>query len=184
VSWHDLRHFDTEMLAELIHTMMTATLSPNRAAEELRSAISVASLKSSNDKSVRKIRRWGPLAFVELWELMPFETRSEVERSVRERSPKRALAFFRCLAGELKKHSPQLKRVRRPPVVRFFGDRVAKIWGELGLHVGRAYDGDMAQHLESDFQKFCRLALTAVGDQSRISGRQLDALKARRVATR
>ena len=86
VSWHDLRHFDTEMLAELIHTMMTATLSPNRAANELHSAISVASLKSSNDKSVRKIRRWGPLAFVELWELMPFETRSAVERSVRERS--------------------------------------------------------------------------------------------------
>jgi hypothetical protein len=187
VSWHDLRHFDTEMLAELIHTMMTATLSPNRAANELRSAISVASLKSSNDKSVRKIRRWGPLAFVELWELMPFETRSAVERSVRERSPKRALAFFRHLAGELKKHTPHLQRIRRPPVVRFFGDRVAEVWGELGLHVGRAYKGDTieesARHVESDFQKFCRLALTAVGDDSRISDRQIEALKARRGAT-
>ena len=118
---------------------------------------------------------------------MPTPTRSQVEHSIRKRAPKRALAFFRHLAGELKKHSPQPKRIRRPPVVRFFGDRVAKIWGELGLHVGRAYKGDTketsAHHVESDFQKFCRLALTAVGDQSRISGRQVDALKARRVAT-
>jgi hypothetical protein len=184
MSWHDLRHFDTEMFAELVHTMMSATLSPDRVADEMRSAMSVASLKSSNDKCVREIRRSGPPAVLELWELMPAQTRSAVERSVRRRAPKRALAFFRHLASELKKHSPQPKRIRRPPLVRFFGHRVAVVWRKLGLHVGRAYDGEMAQHLESDFQKFCRLALTAVGDESRISGRQVDALKARRVATR
>jgi hypothetical protein len=182
LSWHDLRHFDTEMFAALIHTMMSATLSPARVADEMRSAMSVASIKSSNDQCVRDIPRSGPPAVLELWELMPVQTRCAVEQSIRERSPNRALAFFRHLAGELKKHSPQLLRIRRPPAVRFFGDQVAEVWVELGLHVGRAYDGEMAQHLESDFQKFCRLALTAVGDDSRISGRQIEALKARRGA--
>jgi hypothetical protein len=183
MSCHELGQFDTEMLAELIHTMMGAKLSPNRVADEMRSAMSVASIKSSNDQCVRDIPRSGPPAIVELWELMPAQTRSAVEHGIRERSPKRALAFFRHLAGELRKHSPQQKRIRRPPVVRFFADQVAEVWGELGLHVGRAYDGDMAQHLEGDFQKFCRLALTAVGDGSRISGRQIEVLKARRGAT-
>jgi hypothetical protein len=100
MSEHDLRHFDTEMFAELVNTIMSAKLSPNRMADEMRSAISVASIKSSNDKCVRKIRRRGPLAVVELWELMPAQTRSQVEHSIRERSPKRALAFFRHLASE------------------------------------------------------------------------------------
>jgi hypothetical protein len=187
MSSQDLRHFDTEMLAELVHTMMSATLSPDRVADEMRSAMSVASIKSSNDLCVREIPRSGPPVVLELWELMPARTRSAVEHGIRERSPKRALAFFRHLAGELKKHSPQPKRIRRPPVVRFFGDRVADVWSELGLQVGRAYRGDTietsAHHVESDFQKFCRLALTAVGDDSRISGRQIGVLKARRGAT-
>jgi hypothetical protein len=53
----------------------------------------------------------------------------------------------------------------------------------LGLRVGRSFKADeedeRAHHRESDFQKYCRLALAAIGHDERISGRQIGALKLR-----
>src|SRR6266852_4342805 len=69
------RSFDTEIFAELIQAMMDAKLSPARVADEARSAMSDASLKSFNDPVVYSIPRTAPPAILDLWEIIPAETR-------------------------------------------------------------------------------------------------------------
>jgi hypothetical protein len=166
ISKQDWRQFDTEMFGELISALLNANLSPPRVASQVRSGEPTG--------QVARLRI--------LWENLPPETRIHVERSVRLRLPKRALKFFRDLVFDLRKHRPRDKRVRHPPAVRPFAARVAKLWQKLGLRVGRSYRGDsinkLAHHLESDFQKFCRLALAAIGNDARVSRRQIGALKA------
>jgi len=179
---HEWRNFDTEAFSELIHAMLglMPTLSPRRVANEAHSAMSDASIQSYKAPAVRAFPRIAPPPILELWEIIPPETRTKVEGKVRRRRPpKSALEFFRHLALDLRKHS-RTRRVRRPPKVRLFGDRAASVWLGLSLHVGRAFIALPAYHVESDFQKFCRLALTAVGDNSRISGRQILELKSRK----
>jgi hypothetical protein len=52
---------------------------------------------------------------------------------------------------------------------------VAGIWHDLGLHVGRAFSGH--SKYRGTFQRFTRWALIAVGDDSRLSNRQMVHLK-------
>jgi hypothetical protein len=73
----------------------------------------------------------------------------------------------------LDKFSPQAKLGRLPTVQRHYIERVSKIWRALGLRIGRAYDGMNSRSVESSFQRFARLALVAVGDDSVISRRQI-----------
>ena len=51
------------------------------------------------------------------------------------------------------------------------------IWTGLGLKIGRAYDGAQGKNVESNFQRFARLALAAVGDNSVVSRRQITNFK-------
>jgi hypothetical protein len=115
-----------------------------------------------------------PPELIELWEIMPAETRRAVEQAVRNSTVKRsAIKFLRRLVVLLNKFLPQAKLGRMPTIQRRYIERVSKIWRALGLKIGYAYDGINSRSVESSFQRFARLALAAVGDDSVISRRQI-----------
>ena len=117
---------------------------------------------------------------LDLWEVIPAQTRTQVEAGLRKWVPstqRPAIKFFNRLVFLLAEFRPQLNKGRRRAIEGRFGQGLARIWRGLGLHVGRAFNGEFDRHVESSFQRFARLALTAVGDDSRISSRQIDNLK-------
>jgi hypothetical protein len=177
----DWQDFDGEAFADLISALIcTLTqVSPKRIANEAR-LILIDGPKHSNDPVVRRIVRTSAPAILDLWETIPAQTRIKAEASIRNLSScKSAVKFFRHAATVLT--NPQLKMGRRPPIEQQFARQIAQIWGALGLHVGRAYHGgdrgQWAHHYPSPFQRFCDLALEAVGDSARISWRQVAAAK-------
>ena len=148
-------------------------------ANRARSAI-VEPLRASKHLAVVQIVRTAPPMILDLWEVIPAQTRTQVEAGLRKWVPptQRAIKFFNRLVFLLEKFRPQLEKGRRRAIEGRFGQRLAGIWRGLGLHVGRAFDGaEVDRHVESSFQRFARLALTAVGDQSQISSRQIENLK-------
>jgi hypothetical protein len=180
----DWRYFDTEAFADLIHAMMDALskLSPACVAREALSIINEGTLRASEDHAVTQIVRTAPPAILDLWESIPAASRTQVEEGVRRLSSCRsATEFFRHLATALAKSYPQQKMGRRPAIEGLFAKQVATIWRGLNLHVGRAYFAgnrrDPASHYPSNFQCFCEEALAVIGDDSPVSGRQVDKLK-------
>jgi hypothetical protein len=123
------RQFDTETFAEIVHAMLETNLSPPRIAEQTRSAMTEAD--ASRYLAVRSITRTAPPLIIELWEMIPSETRAHVEQNVRRRLFRSALVFFRYLADDLTKYRPRDRRVRRPPKVRLFASRIAPLWEGL-----------------------------------------------------
>jgi hypothetical protein len=181
IAVQDWNNFDTEIFTELVHAMMDALsmLSPASITKAARWVMN-ESARGSKDPAVAQIARTAPPAIVELWETIPAGTRIQVEAGLRNWVPptrRPAMEFLKHLVVLLDKFQPRLKRGRRPPIERHLGRRLAKIWRGLGLHVGRAYDGVDSCHVESNFQRFVRLALTAVGDNSQLSSRQIMNLK-------
>jgi hypothetical protein len=181
VAGQDWENFDTETFSELIHAMILALSksSPACLAERARSAI-VEPLGASKHPAVAQIIRTAPPTILDLWEFIPAQTRTQVEAQLRAWVPPRerpAIEFLNRLVFLLETCRPRLNKGRRQAIERRFGQRLARIWRGLGLHVGRAFDGEFDRHVESSFQRFARLALTAVGDNSRISSRQIDNLK-------
>jgi hypothetical protein len=181
VAAQDWRSFDTEILGELIHEMIRvlAKSSPACIANTALSAV-IEPLRASRHPAVAQIARTAPPAMLDLWETIPAETRTQVEAALRAwAAPTRrpAIEFFNHLISLLDKFRPQLEKGRRRAIEGRYGRRLAKIWQGLGLHVGRAFDDMHDRHVESNFQRFGRLALTAVGDESRISTRQIENLK-------
>jgi hypothetical protein len=179
----DWRSFGTEKFGELIHEMICvlAKSSPACIATTALSAV-IEPLRASRHPAVAQIARTAPPAVLDLWETIPAETRTQVEAAMRAwaapiRRP--AIEFLNHLISLLEKFRPQLEKKRRPAIEGHYGRRLAKIWQELGLHVGRAFDGVNDRHVESNFQRFGRLALTAVGDESRMSTRQIENLKSK-----
>ena len=148
-------------------------------ANRARSAI-IEPLRASKHLAVVQIVRTAPPMILDLWEVIPAQTRTQVEAGLRKWVPptqRPAIKFFNRLVFLLEKFRPQLEKGRRRAIEGRFGQRLARIWRGLGLHVGRAFDGMSDHHIESNFQRFTRLALTAVGDDSRVSSRQIDNLK-------
>jgi hypothetical protein len=177
----DWQNFDSEAFANLINALIITltTVSPERIANEAR-LILIDGPKPSNHPAVRGIVRTSAPAILDLWETIPAQMRTKAEASIRSLpSCKSAVKFFRHVATVLT--NLQLKMGRRPPIEQQFARQIAKIWGELGLRVGRAYHGGdrarWAHHYPSPFQRFCDLALRAVGDSARISGRQVTKLR-------
>jgi hypothetical protein len=177
----DWRHFDTEAFADLIHAMMGALskLFPACVAREALSIINEGTLRASEDHAVTQIVRTAPPAILDLWESIPAASRTQVEEGVRRLSSCRsATEFFRHLATMLAKPCPR-QIMERPSAL--FAKRVATIWRGLNLHVGRAYFAgnrrDPASHYPSNFQRFCEEALAVIGDDSPVSGRQVEKLK-------
>ena len=177
----DWQSFDTETFADLIRAIADkfTDLSPACLAEEARLAIYEPDWGPKHPM-VEQIVRTAPPVILELWETLPAATRAQTEAGLRSWAPPSrgaAIAFLNNLSVLLAKSQPKRKTGRRPPIERRFGERVAKLWRRLGLHVGRAYNGKLGCHVESDFQRFTRWALTGVGDDSRLSSRQLMRLK-------
>jgi len=181
VAGQDWKNFDSEIFSELIHAIINAlsTSAPMCIAERARSAI-IEPLRASKHLAVVQIVRTAPPMILDLWEGIPAQTRTQVEAGLRTWVPPRQrpmAKFLNRLIFLLEKFRPQLKKGRRRAIEGRFGQGLARIWRGLGLHVGRAFNGEFDRHVESSFQRFARLALTAVGDDSRISRRQIDNLK-------
>jgi hypothetical protein len=183
----DWRNFDTEMFSEFMHAMQDALsrLSPARVAKEARSAIH-ESLGSAKDFAVAQIPRTAPPAIVQFWETIPEETRAQVEAEIRCWTPPKrgqVIKLLTDLVSLLKTYRPIAKRGRRPAINHSYLLKVAKIWCRHGLdpRFGPTWQADTREekgkHIESQFQRFARLALTSFGDESEISVRQIRNLK-------
>lgn len=182
ITKHEWENFDTEMLDQLIHAMTNAlsNSSPACIADKAVSAIR-ESYRDSLDPAVNNIIRSAPPVILELWEIMPAETRTQVEAALRNWQPptrQSTIGFLSHLVALLETFEPRSKPGRRRAIERRFAQRAAAIWHSLGLHVGRAYNG--SSDCQSTFQRFTRLALSGVRDGSRISGRQITNLKSER----
>jgi hypothetical protein len=130
------------------------------------------------DQPVAGITRTAPPEIIELWERMSAATRQQVERKIRDAAAKKsATEFLRQIAELLMRLLPKSKVGRRRSSQRSYLERVGKIWQGLGLRIGRAYDGMAGVSVESTFQRYCRLALLAVGENTGVSGRQIVQMK-------
>jgi hypothetical protein len=179
VAEQDWQNFDTETLIRLIHAMADtlANSSPACIANEALRAINEP-VRGSKHPAVAQIVRTAPPAILELWETIPAGTRTQAEVGLRNWVPptrRPAMEFLIRLSTLLEKFQPKLKRGRRFPIERRLGERISRIWHGLGLHVGRAFSGHSKYH--GTFQRFTRWALIAVGDDARLSNRQMGRLK-------
>jgi hypothetical protein len=167
VARHTEEYFDTETFAAIITDIAAALpmLAPRKRAQDAFDVI---------DQPIAGIVRTAPPEIIELWETMSAETRQQIEQKLRRSLAKKsAIEFLPQLARLLERFLPQSKAGRPRTIQRQYVERVGKIWRSLGLRVGRAYDGSKGRSVESRFQRYCGLALTAVGDSSQISGRQI-----------
>jgi hypothetical protein len=166
---HTKECFDTETFAAIINDIAVALpkLEPRRRGQDAFDVI---------DQPIAGIVRTAPPEIIDLWETMSAGTRQQIELKIHRSVPKKsAIEYFRQLVLLLNRFSPQSKAGRRT-IQRQYVERVGKIWRALGLRVGRAYDGMERRSVESRFQRYCRLALAAVGDGLQISGRQIVAV--------
>jgi hypothetical protein len=180
------REFDTEVFAEFMHAILDvlSNVPASRFAADARSSIS-DSFRSSNDRVATKINRTAPPAIVELWDTIPGATRTRVESnlrawaSVKKRS---VVGFLVHLVALLKQDREKIGRGRHFAIEGRYVQMVEAIWRRhgLGSQVGLAFDylkGDKGKNVESRFQRFGRLALAAVGDQSSVSRWQVTKVK-------
>jgi hypothetical protein len=182
------RQFDTEVFAEFMLAILDvlSNVPASRFATDARSSI-VDSLRSSNDRVATKINRTAPPAIVELWDIIPAATRTQVESnlrawaSVKKRS---VVGFLDHLVALLKQHREKIGRGRHLAIEGRYVQVVAAIWRRhgLGSQIGLAFDhlkGDKGNNIEGRFQRFGRLALGAVGDRSGVSRWQVRKVKLR-----
>jgi hypothetical protein len=165
--------FDSETFIGLVETI-TATLpqiGPRRLADNVMSLI---------HPGLGENRR-PPI--IDQWEAMPATTRVKVEGMVRTIPFRLLVRWLDNVADLLEQERPARTRDTPRSIPQFFVSRIATIWRRLGLKPGLAYgfflhpDKDErighGGHVESLFQRYCRAALTAVGDPRRISARQV-----------
>jgi hypothetical protein len=175
----DWQKFDTETFTKLIYaiTDTLANLSPACVANKACWTVNESAC-GSKDPEVAPIARTAPPALIELWGIIPAETRTQVEAGLRNWAPpmrRPTIEFLNHLVALLEKFRPQLKLGQRSPIERRFGQRVAGVWQGLGLHVGRAFSGH--SKYRGTFQRFTRFALIAVGDDTQLSNRLVVNLK-------
>ena len=167
--------FDSEVFIEIVETITAALpeLAPRRLADNVYSIIHPELAD-------------GPRSpIIDLWEAMPATTRVKVEAVMQQTKPSRSLVqWLNQLVDLLGRSCPTTGRVGAPrSMTRVFVLRTAAIWRSLGLNVGLAYDfllhpaagGEIGRggRVESSFQRYCRAALTAFGDPTEISARQI-----------
>jgi hypothetical protein len=174
----DRSAFDTEVFIELVDTISAAlpTLSPRRRVDKALDIIHPndgAGTIEWSDPDQLPIRR---SLLIEDWETMPPITRANAERTLRDKPRRFNAAWLRHVASLLDRERLR----RRPPYspMRRFAFPVAKIWRERGLTVGLAHkydlhpagcDGFRGGPVDSQFQRNCHAALTAVGLTERVS---------------
>ena len=166
--------FDSEVFIEIVETI-TATLpeiAPRRLADNVSSIIH----PEPGDG------RRSPI--IEQWEAMPATTRLKVEGLVQRIKPSTSLVkWLNRLVDLLGSNRPARKLGAPRSITQAFVWRTAAIWRSLGLNAGLAYDfllhppagGEIGRggRVESSFQRYCRAALTAFGDPTEISARQI-----------
>ena len=124
---------------------------------------------------------------IDQWEAMPATTRVKVERMLQASSPLSLVRWLDNVADLLERERPAGKQGAPRSISQVFVSRVATIWRTLGLNPGLAYNfflhpaiGDRigrGGRVASTFQRYCRAALTAVGDFTEISARQVSNYK-------
>jgi hypothetical protein len=163
--------FDSEIFIEIVETI-TATLpqiGPRRLAHNILSLIHPERGEA------------GRQPIIDQWEAMPATTRVKVEGMVR---PSRSLVhWLDNVANLLERERPARKQGAPRSISQVFVSRIATIWQALGLNPGLAYNFFLhpanddrigrGGRVESAFQRYCRAALTAVGDPTEISARQV-----------
>jgi hypothetical protein len=120
-------------------------------------------------------------SIIDQWEAMPATTRVKVEGMVK---PARLLACWLDTVADLLEQERPVRQPGAPrSISQVFVSRIATIWRTLGRNPGLAYnvfvhpanDDRIGRggHTEDLFQRYCRAALTAVGDFTKISARQV-----------
>lgn len=167
------RPFDSDVFIQIFEKIIAVVpeLAPRKLAENIFSLV----------KSEQTGDRRPPI--IDRWESMPATTRVKVEELV-QAVPSRSLArWLDNIADLLEQERPARKRGAPRSIIQAFVSRIATIWRSLGLKPGLAYnfflypDTDdcigRGGRVESAFQRYCRAALTAVGDPTEISARQI-----------
>jgi hypothetical protein len=170
----DQAPFDSEVFIELIERL-TASLSdikPRRLADDVVSLI---------HPEWGGVRRAAPI--IDQWESMPAVTRVKVEAMVQAIPSRSLVRWLDDVADLLDRERPVRKQGAPRSLTRPFVSRVAAIWRTLGLKPGLAYDFFLhpadgnrigrGGRVESSFQRYCRAALTAFGDSTKVSARQV-----------
>jgi hypothetical protein len=163
--------FDSEAFIEIVETI-TAVLpqiGPRRLADDILSLF-----RPEPD-------RRPPI--IDQWEAMPATTRVKVEAMLGAKPSRSLVGWLNDVADLLEEEQPACKRGAPRSISRVFVSRIAAIWRTLGLEPGLAYDFFLhpadddrigrGGRVESVFQRYCRAALTAVGDSTEISARQV-----------
>jgi len=167
----DQAQFDSETFMEIVETIRATLpqIGPRRLADNIMSLI---------HPELGEDRR---SSIIDEWEAMPATTRVKVEGMV---EPARSLV---CWLDNIADLLEQERPVRRPGAPRsisqVFVSRIATIWRTFGRTPGLAYNVFLhpanddrigrGGHTEGLFQRYCRAALTAVGDSTKISARQV-----------
>ena len=173
--------FDSEVFIEIIEMIELALpgIGPRRLADNV---LSVMRPEPDGwiDREPGAVRR-PPI--IDQWESMPAVTRVKVEAMVQAIPSRSLVRWLDDVAGLLERERPARKRGAPRSIARVFVSRVAAIWRTLGLNPGLAYDyflhpadGDRIGHggrVENRFQRYCRAALTSVGDPTEVSARQV-----------
>jgi hypothetical protein len=168
----DQAQFDSETFIKIVETI-TAVLpqiGPRRLADDILSLI------RPEPGATRP-------PIIDQWEAMPATTRVKVEAMLGAKPSRSLVGWLNNVADLLEEEQPARKRGAPRSISRVFVSRIATIWRTLGLNPGLAYDfflhpaddGRIGRggRVESAFQRYCRATLTAVGDSTEISARQV-----------
>jgi hypothetical protein len=165
--------FDSEIFIEIVERI-SATLpeiGPRRLADNILSLIHPDPGGTSRSP------------IIDQWEAMPATTRVKVEAMVQANPSRSLVRWLDNVADLLEREQPAAKRGAPRSIKKVFVERIAAISETLGLNAGLAYnfflhpanDDRIGRGgcIESLFQRYCRAALTAVGDATEISARQI-----------
>jgi hypothetical protein len=165
--------FDSETFIEIIERISAALpeIGPRRLVDEIRFLI------HPEPGSARRPPK------IDHWEAMPATTRVKTELGLKAKTSRSLLRWLKNAADLLERERPIKKRGAPRSIMQLFVSRIARIWRTLGLNPGLAYnfflypaDDDRigrGGRVESAFQRYCRAALSAVGDFTEISARQV-----------
>jgi len=184
--------FDTEVLIEVMEALAQCLreASPKRLADD---ALSIIYQPLPVFKDVKPLsnqpERTSPL-LIDLWESISGSTRIEVERLMQQVGTSRSCSAWLVSLADLLGQERLARKLGAPrSQLQLFVSRVAAIWRRLGLRPGLTYNFFLhpggpdrvgrGGRIESGFQSYCRAALSAFGDFSEISARQVENAKKR-----